>query len=239
MYVTSPSLSELGFKNGSKRLYFVSTLCTSFFICTPLTFLPLPGGGGAGDMLSPFSDFGFENGLTRLYFVSAWFVYIFFSFVRLLLFYLSLGREHAIPPFLILDSKMGSIICISLVHDCIHLFSFVNLLFFTSFWKGWGHAIPSFSDFGFENRLNRLYFVTTWLFTSFFVCPPLTFLPLSGGGVAFYPPFSDFGFWNVLNHLYFVSTWLYTSFFVCTPNSIVSIPHYSTCDTWKTHEKTS
>ncbi len=35
---------------------------------------------------------------------------------------------HAIPPFLISDSKMGSIVCISLVHDYIRLFSFVHLL---------------------------------------------------------------------------------------------------------------
>ncbi len=54
-----------------------------------------------------------------------------FSFVHLLLFFLSrMGGGHAIPPFLILDSKMDSIVCISFVYDCIQLFSFVHLILF-------------------------------------------------------------------------------------------------------------
>ncbi len=36
---------------------------------------------------------------------------------------------------------------------------------------------PPFSDLGFQNELNRLYFVCTRLYMSFFVCTPLTFLP--------------------------------------------------------------
>ncbi len=48
---------------------------------------------------------------------------------------------------------------------------------------GWGHAIP-FSDFGFENGLNRLYFVCTRLYTTSFVCTLLTFLPPLEGGEA-------------------------------------------------------
>ncbi len=150
-----------------------------------------------------------------------------FLFVQLVLFFLSQDWWHAIPTFLILDSKMDSIVCISFVHDYIHLFSFVYLLlfflplrkgrgtcyplffwfwiwksaqsfvffyyiivyvffrlytyYFSNFsWRGWGHAIPSFSDFGFENRLNRLYFVSTWLYTffSFFVRTPLLSLSI-------------------------------------------------------------
>ncbi len=62
------------------------------------------------------------------------------------------------PLFLILNSKMGSIVCISLVHDCIRLFSFVHLYFSIS--PGGGEAgdmLSPLSDFGFENVLNRLY----------------------------------------------------------------------------------
>ncbi len=73
-------------------------------------------------------------------------------------------------PFLILDSKMGSIVCIPLVHDfrlyTSHFFFYLSL-------KGLGTCYLSLSDFGFENGLNRLYFVTTWLYTSFFVCTSL------------------------------------------------------------------
>ncbi len=48
-----------------------------------------------------------------------------------------------LSPFLILDSKMGSIVCISLVHDCIRLFSFVHfLLFFYLFLIGLGTYYP-------------------------------------------------------------------------------------------------
>ncbi len=44
MHVASPPFSDLGFENGLNRLYFVCTLLyISFFVCTPLTFLPLPG----------------------------------------------------------------------------------------------------------------------------------------------------------------------------------------------------
>ncbi len=81
----------------------------SFFVCTPLTFLPLPE--EAGDMLS--------------------------------------------PPFLILDSKMDSIVCILLVHECIRLLSFVHLLLFYLSLNGLGTCYPSFSDFGFENEPNH------------------------------------------------------------------------------------
>ncbi len=110
----------------------------------------------------PFSDLGFENGLNRLYMIVC-----LFSFVHLLLFFLSQGSwGHAIPPFLILDSKMDWIGCIpiSFVHDCIPLFSFVHLLLFFLWGGGWGTCYPSFSDFGFQNGLDRLYFVCTWLY---------------------------------------------------------------------------
>ncbi len=80
-----------------------------------------------------FSDLGFENGPNRLYFVGTW-LYMSFLFCRSYTSYFSTspwwGWGHAIPPFLISDSKMGSIVCISLLHDCIHLFSFVHFLFF-------------------------------------------------------------------------------------------------------------
>ncbi len=76
---------------------------------------------------------------------------------------------------------------------------------------------PPFPNLGFENGLNRLYFVYTRLYTSFFVCTPLTFLPLPGRLGTCYPPFSNFGFENGLNRLYFVCARLYTSSFVCTP----------------------
>ncbi len=121
---------------------------------------------------------------------------------------------------------MGPIVCISLVHDCIRLFSFVHLLlFYLSLGGGrlWS-CYPPFSDVEFENGLNRLYFVSTWLYTSFFICTPFTFfyLFLKDRGHAI-PSFSDFGFENGLNRLYFVSTRFYTSFFVCTP--LTFLPH--------------
>ncbi len=78
---------------------------------------------------------------------------------------------------------MGSIVCTSFVHDCIHLFSSVHLLlFFLSRGGGLGTCYPPFSDFGFENGLNRLSFVCTRLSTSSFVCTPLTFSSSTGGG---------------------------------------------------------
>ncbi len=92
-----------------------------------------------------------------------------------------------------------------------------GLLFTTTYPMMQVHvASPPFSDFGFENELNRLYFVCTRLYTYFFVCTPLTFLPLPGGGLgtSCYLPFSDFGFENGLNHLYFVCTRLYMYFFI-------------------------
>ncbi len=82
---------------------------------------------------------------------------------------------------------------------------------------------PPFSDLGYENGLNRLYFVCTRLYTSFFVCTPLTFLPLLGGAGDMLSPFSDFGFKNGLSRLYFVCTWLYTAFFVCTPHTFLPL----------------
>ncbi len=38
----------------------------SFFVCTPLTFLPLPEGGDGWGHAIPFSYFAFENGLNPL-----------------------------------------------------------------------------------------------------------------------------------------------------------------------------
>ncbi len=144
--------SDLGFENGLSRLYFVCTrLYTSFFVCTALTFLPLPGGG---------------------------------------------GREHAIAPFLILNSKMGSIVCTSFVHDCIRLFSFVQLLLFFLCQGGWGHAIPPFLIL--DSKMGSI------VFTSFvhdyiplfsFVHLLLFFLPRGGGRgtVWLFSPLSGFG----------------------------------------------
>ncbi len=71
-----------------------------------------------------------------------------FSFVHLWLFYLSLGEwGYAIPTFLILDSKMGLIVCTLLVHDGIRLFLFVHLwLFYLSTGRGAGDMLsPPFS----------------------------------------------------------------------------------------------
>ncbi len=98
-----------------------------------------------------------------------------------------------------------------IVYVFFHLYT--SYFFPTFSWRGWGHAIHSFSDLGFENGPNRLYFVSTWLYMSFFVCTPLTFVPLPGRLGTCCPPFSDFGFENGLNRLYFGTTWLYTSFF--------------------------
>ncbi len=186
-----------------------------------------------------------------------------FSFVHLLLFFLSrgVGLGTCYPPFLILDSKMESIVCISFVQDYIQLFSFVHLILFFLSWGrgGWVHAtlfwfwirkwaqsfvlrlymivcvsfrlyisyfsssprwagdmLFPFSDFGFDSGLNRLYFLCTWLYTSFFVCTPYTFLPSLGVGVGAGDMlhFFDFGFENGFNRLYFVCTLLYTSFSV-------------------------
>ncbi len=116
--------TDLGFENGLNRLYFVCTrLHTSFFVCTLLTFLPLPR--GLGTCYPPFSDFGFENGLNRLYFVCTR-LYKSSFLCTPLTFLPPLGRGWlgTCYTFLILDSKMGSIIYTSFVHDCIRLFSF-------------------------------------------------------------------------------------------------------------------
>ncbi len=134
----------------------------------------------------PFSDFGFENELNRLYFVCTRLYTYFFVCTPLTFLLLLGGWGHAIPPFLILDSKMGSIVCTSFVYNCIRLFSsFVHLLLFFLSWRGERAGdmlyIP-FSDFGFENGLNHLYFVCTWLYTAFFVCIPHTFYLSWGGG---------------------------------------------------------
>ncbi len=69
-----------------------------------------------------------------------------FLFIHLLPFLpLSGSWGHAIPPFLILVSKIGSIVCISLAHDCIRHFSFVHLLLFYHSRGGcWGHVISPF-----------------------------------------------------------------------------------------------
>ncbi len=103
------TLFDFGFENGLNRLYMI------VYVCRPLTFLPLPGGG--------------------------------------------LGTCN--PPFLILDSKMDSIVYISFVHDCIQLFSFIHLILFYLSW-GWGAVdMLHFFDFGFESGFNRLYFDCT------------------------------------------------------------------------------
>ncbi len=159
----APPFSDLGFENGVNRLYFVCTrLYTSFFVCTPLTFLPLPGRGW-GHAIPPFLILDSKMGSI----VCTSFVHDcirLFSFVHLLLFFLSQGGwEHAILDFLILDSKMGSIVGTSFVHDCIRLFSFVQVSLFFLTWKGEraGDMLSPFTDFGFENGPNRLYFVCT------------------------------------------------------------------------------
>ncbi len=78
---------------------------------------------------------------------------------------------------------------------------------------------PHFSDFGFENGLNRLYtivYVFFRLYTSYFSSSP------RGAGDML--SFSDFGFENGLNRLYFVCTRLYTYFFVFTPPTFLPLP---------------
>ncbi len=102
-----------------------------------------------------------------------------FSFIHLFT-YLPLpgggAGDMLSAPFLILDSKMGSIVCISLVHDCIHLFSFVYLLLSTSpRMMGFEHAVPLFW-FWIRKWAQSFVFVSTWLYKSFFVCTPITFL---------------------------------------------------------------
>ncbi len=66
---------------------------------------------------------------------------------------------------------------------------YVSFLLYTSYFlpllgpEGTGDMLSPFSDFGFENGLNRLYFVRTWLYTSFlFVHLILFYLPWGGGG---------------------------------------------------------
>ncbi len=204
---TLSHFSDFGFENGFSRFNFVCTwLYTTFFVCTSQTFLP-PTGGGWGH--ATLFWFWYRKWAQSFVLCLYTIVCIFF---RLCTFYFSSfferGREGDIlsSPFLILDSKMGSVVCISLVHHYIRLFSYVHLLLFYLSLGGWGHAMSSFSDFGFENGPNRLYFISTWLYTSFFVCTPLTFLPLSGGAGDMLCPFSNFGFENRLNCLYFVTT---------------------------------
>ncbi len=89
------------------------------------------------------------------------------------------GWGHAIPLLLILDFKMGSIICISLVHDFILLFFVFTLLTFLPLPGRAGDMLSPFSDFGFENGLNSFYFVCTWLYKSVFICTSLTFFSTS------------------------------------------------------------
>ncbi len=66
---------------------------------------------------------------------------------HLILFYLPWGGEGWLGTcytFLILDSKMGSIVCTSFVYDCIRLFSFVHLLLFFLSQAELGTCYPSF-----------------------------------------------------------------------------------------------
>ncbi len=63
---------------------------------------------------------------------------------------------------------MGPIVCISLVHD--YVFFLLYTSYFSSLCGGWGGLLtcyPPFSDFGFENRLNSLYFISTRLYVFF------------------------------------------------------------------------
>ncbi len=125
----------------------------------------------------------------------------------------SFGCMSPAPLFLIYNSKMGSIVCTSFVHDCIVFFRLYTSYFSSS--PRVAEDMLHFFDFVFQNVLNCLYFVSTWLYTSFFVCTPLTFFSTSswrGWGHAV-SSFSDFGFENGLNRLYFVTTKLYTAFF--------------------------
>ncbi len=130
-----------------------------------------------------FSDLGFENGLNRLYFVCTRLYSSFFVCTPLTFLPLPRGLETCYPPFLILDSKMDSIVCTSFVHDCIQLFSFVHLLLFFLSQGGWGHAIPPFLIL--DSKMDSIVctsFVHDCTYNSFFVCTPHTFLPPMGGG---------------------------------------------------------
>ncbi len=160
--------SEFGFENGLYRLYMIVYV---FFRLYTSYFFPLPR--GAGDMLSPFSDFGFENRLIRLYFVCTW-LYTAFFICTPLTFLPLLG-----PPgtFLILDSKMSSIVCTSLVQDCIRLFSFVHfLLFFYLFVKRLGTCYPLLFWFWIRKWAQSFVF-RYYIIVYIFFC--LYFLPFS------------------------------------------------------------
>ncbi len=175
---------------------------------------------------TPFFYLGFENKPNRLYFVSTWLYTSFFVCTPFIFLPLS-GRVvgTCYPPFLILNSKMGSMVCNSLRHDCIHLFSFVHLLlFYLSLGGGWLRTCYSlFSDFGFKNVLNHLYFVSTLLYTSFFVCTPLTFFYLFLKGLGTCYPLL-FWYWirkwaQLFVFRHYVIVYI---FFVCT--SLLSLP---------------
>ncbi len=111
--------SDFGFKNGLKSFVFRLYMIVYIFFRFYASYFSTSPGRGDGDMLH-FFDFALENGLNRLYTI----VYVFFP---LYTSYFSsspkgeggLGTCH--PPFLILDSKMDSIVCILFVHLIKHL----------------------------------------------------------------------------------------------------------------------
>ncbi len=78
MHVPQSPFSDLGFESGLNRLYFVCTrLYTSFFVSTPLTFVPLPGGRGSGHTI-PLFWFWIRKWTQSFVFALYMIVYIFF-----------------------------------------------------------------------------------------------------------------------------------------------------------------
>ncbi len=165
-----------------KIVYFFFRLYISYFSSSP---------GGLGTCYHPFSDFGFENGLNCLYFVCTQLYTS--SFVRTPLTFLPLlggrgrgeGLGYVIPLFWFWIWKWTQSFVFRLYMIVYSFFRLYTSYFSTSL-GGERHA--TLFDFGFQNGLNHLYFVCTWLYTASLFYTPLTFLRLPGGG-ACYPPF--------------------------------------------------
>ncbi len=111
------------------------------------------------------------------------------------------------PPFLVVEAKMGSIVCILLVHDCIRVLLFVHhLRFYLSLGK-LGTCYPPFLIL--DSKMDStvcISFVHDCIQLFSFVHLILFYLSWGVGWGWKYATFFDFGLKNGTNRLYFVST---------------------------------
>ena len=134
------------------------------------------------------------------------------SFVLLFIFWIGLegGMVTCQTPFFIRGSGAGLFVFTTLVLDWTILIPFVPSLPFEISLRGQWHA--PFWDWGVENRLVRLYYISTRLYHPYFVCTVFTLRDWPGRPVT-YHPYRYLSFHlsveNKLFRLYCVSTWLY------------------------------